>query len=253
MPVLSNPRHERFSQELAAGKSASDAYVAAGYRANTGNASTLKAQESISKRVEELLAARERVERKAMERAIERTTITKERVLTELAKIGFANMADYMTVGPDGDPRPDFSALTRDQMAALTEVTVEEFLDGRGEDARQVRRTKFRLADKKGALVDIARHLGMFVDRREQGRPGEFAEMSNEELDGRLIATLMERRMTVEQATEFINRVPRKIEQPADPGDDPASAEKRWSGDGGAGSGRGGVGEGRGIAGSSRD
>jgi hypothetical protein len=40
------------------------------------------------------------------------------------------------------------------------------------------------------------------------GRPGDFAALSDEELDGRLIATLMERGMTEPQAREFINRVP---------------------------------------------
>jgi hypothetical protein len=88
----------------------------------------------------------------------------------------------------------------------------------------------------------------MFIERREQGRPGEFAELSNEELDGRLIASLTARGMTVEQATEFINRVPRQVQiehQPADPGEGSGPAEKRRPGDGdgkprsGAGSGRG--------------
>jgi phage terminase small subunit len=38
-----------------------------------------------------------------------------------------------MKVGRDGDPILDFSALTRDHAAALVEVTVEDFRDGRGE------------------------------------------------------------------------------------------------------------------------
>jgi phage terminase small subunit len=33
-------------------------------------------------------------------------------------------VADYMKPGPDGDPYLDFSALTRDQTAAMREVTV---------------------------------------------------------------------------------------------------------------------------------
>jgi phage terminase small subunit len=39
MPVLPNSRHEAFVQALARGSSASAAYVKAGYKANTGNAS----------------------------------------------------------------------------------------------------------------------------------------------------------------------------------------------------------------------
>jgi phage terminase small subunit len=54
MPILSNPRHERFAQELAAGKTADEAYELAGNKRNRGNASRLKANECIVKRVAEL-------------------------------------------------------------------------------------------------------------------------------------------------------------------------------------------------------
>jgi hypothetical protein len=47
----------------------------------------------------------------------------------------------------------------------LSEVTVEDFVDGRGEDARAVKRVKFKLHDKRAALVDLGRHLGMFSVR----------------------------------------------------------------------------------------
>jgi len=54
VPALSNQRHELFAQVLAAGCSATEAYVKAGYRLNKGNAGRLKANERIRKRVEEL-------------------------------------------------------------------------------------------------------------------------------------------------------------------------------------------------------
>ncbi|MGO3890095.1 MAG: terminase small subunit [Paenalcaligenes sp.] len=109
----------------------------------------------------------------AQQKRSERTEITQDMVLQELAKIGFANMQDYMKVSPDGDPFLDFKDLTRSQAAALSEVTVEDFKEGRGDDARDVRRVKFKLHDKKGALVDIGRHLGMFKDRIEHtGKDG---------------------------------------------------------------------------------
>ena len=54
MPILANPRHEAFAQELAAGHSAVEAYKRAGYKPNYGNCSRLKGKESIVTRVLEL-------------------------------------------------------------------------------------------------------------------------------------------------------------------------------------------------------
>ncbi len=91
--------------------------------------------------------------------------VTAERIAAELALIGFANMQDYLTISDDGDPYLDFSGLTREQAAAIAEVTVEDFKDGRGGRARDVRKIKFKLADKRAALVDLGKHLGMFKDK----------------------------------------------------------------------------------------
>ncbi|WP_024337992.1 terminase small subunit [Bradyrhizobium japonicum] len=181
MPILNNPRHERFAQALAAGKPASDAYVEAGYKENRHNAAALAREEHISTRVHEILA-----------KGAERAEITVENVLRELAKLGFANMADYMRVGADGDPCLDFSALTRDQAAALQEVTVEDFKDARGGQTRDVRKVKFKLADKRAALVDIGKHLGMFIDRSEVGKPGEFDELTTEQKRERILGRVKE-------------------------------------------------------------
>jgi phage terminase small subunit len=154
MPVLRNLRQEKFVQEVVKGKSAVAAFKAAGYAPFPGNASRLRHKPHVAARIKELF-----------ERAAFRAEVTAERVLRELALIGFANMKDYARIGPDGDPYLDFSGLTRDQAAAIVEMIVEDFKDGRGKDARDVRRVRFKLADKKGALVDIGRHLGMFRDR----------------------------------------------------------------------------------------
>lgn len=54
MPALPNHKHELFAQGLASGLSAAAAYQAAGYKANRGNATRMKADESIMKRVAEL-------------------------------------------------------------------------------------------------------------------------------------------------------------------------------------------------------
>lgn len=51
---LKNPKHERFAQELAKGKTAFDAYTLAGYAENDGNSIRLKGNERVASRVAEL-------------------------------------------------------------------------------------------------------------------------------------------------------------------------------------------------------
>src|SRR5436305_50420 len=55
MPILDNPRHERFAQELAKGKSQAEAYTEAGFKPNDSNCSRLNGNERIQARVAELL------------------------------------------------------------------------------------------------------------------------------------------------------------------------------------------------------
>src|SRR5258708_2581385 len=188
MAILRNNRHDAFAGARGKGSSGRAAYGAAGYRAKGGvadaNASGLQTKARVAARIAELKGL-----------AAQASTVEATRVLTELAKLAFANMADYMRVGPGGDPVLDFSKLTRDQAAALVEVTVEDYLDGRGEDARKVRRVRFKLADKRGALVDLGKHLGLFKDRVEHtgrdGRPVEvkhYTDIEAARLIGRLLS-----------------------------------------------------------------
>lgn len=54
MPILNNPRHERFAQGLAAGKSQTEAYEAAGYTKDRTAASRLSTNVNVQARVAEL-------------------------------------------------------------------------------------------------------------------------------------------------------------------------------------------------------
>lgn len=158
------PKQQRFVDEYLLDLNATQAAIRAGYSVRTAEQQgyQLLHKTSVAAAIAEGQA-----------RLAKATEVTQERVIAELAKIGFSNMADYMRSGGDGDPYLDFSGLTRDQAAALVEVTVEDFKDGRGEDARDVRRVKFKLADKRAALVDLGKHLGMFKERVEHtGKDG---------------------------------------------------------------------------------
>ena len=152
------PKQQRFVDEYLVDLNATQAAIRTGYSPKTAGSQGFE----LLKKPEIAAAVRA-----AQARLAQKIEVTQERVVAELAKIGFANMADYMRAGPDGDPYLDFSALTRDQAAALTEVTVEDFKDGRGEDVRDVRRVKFKLADKRAALVDLGKHLGLFTEKIE--------------------------------------------------------------------------------------
>mgnify|MGYP003654288960 CR=1 FL=1 len=95
-----------------------------------------------------------------------RTELTQQMVIDELAKIGFANMMDYVTI-ENGTAQVDLSELTRDQAAAIGEVTIDQVKTGYGEP-----RVKVKLLDKRAALVDLGRHLGAFPTRLEHSGPG---------------------------------------------------------------------------------
>lgn len=92
----------------------------------------------------------------------ERVGVTADRVRSELAKIAFANMMDFISITDDGEPYVDLSALTREQAAALHEFSVDDFVDGRSEDGREVKRVRIKLADKQRALELLGKDLQMF-------------------------------------------------------------------------------------------
>lgn len=125
--------------------------VAAGYSERTAHAQATRLLKKV--KIQAALDAK----RAEAERS---TTVSRERVLEELARCAFANMDDFMRAGPDGDPYLDFSTLKRAQKAALVEVTVDDYTEGRGEDARDVRRIKFKLANKLSALDQIVKMQG---------------------------------------------------------------------------------------------
>ena len=165
MPILKNPKHEVFAQEVAKGVHCYVAYVSAGYRSVPSRASRLRRSPEMDARINELLL-----------QGAERTVVTVQSVVEELAKIGFANMMDYVDIGPDGDAYLDMSRLTRDQAAAISEVIVNDAKGARGAKSRGKRQVKFKLHDKKAALVNLGNHLGMFKQQTDAAPPPQFIE-----------------------------------------------------------------------------
>jgi hypothetical protein len=164
MPALKDARREKFAQLIERGWTLEKAHRMAGYPGDPGNAWRLQRQDDIQLRIGELAARRADSERIALARAQRKLDLSTERALKEYANIAFANMLDYVELDNDGVPHFDIAAITRDQGAAIEQLTIDEYADGRGPNARQVKRVRVKLASKTDALGALGRHLGLFVD-----------------------------------------------------------------------------------------
>jgi phage terminase small subunit len=162
MPELRNTRQEKFCVGLVDGKSAAEAYRLAGFRDNRSNAASLARRQHIRDRVAELRALRAQMQARVIEQVTENLVISKETVILELGKIGFASMRHYTKLNEDGHITIDLSKATDFQMSAIQELTIDEYTEGKGKNARPVKRTKIKLYDKRAALVEIGKELGLF-------------------------------------------------------------------------------------------
>ncbi len=90
-----------------------------------------------------------------MEKREQRTHVSVDRVVAELAKIAFSNVCDCFD--QNGQLKP-IGKIPRD-----TQLAIESY-------ERSDRGSRVKMVDKLGALEKLARHLGLFDDRlRLQG------------------------------------------------------------------------------------
>ena len=99
-----------------------------------------------------------------------RTGITQDRVLNELAKIGFADIRKAVQWG-DGfavqDPESGEMVISNGVSLIGSEQIDNDTAAAISEISQTAQGLKIKMHDKKGALVDIGRHLGMFKDKME--------------------------------------------------------------------------------------
>lgn len=116
--------------------------------------------------------------RKALQKKLENYELTPERVLRELALLAYANMDDYVDL-ENGKRVLNTAKPTRDQMAAVSEIT-EDATGGSGDGERRVvMRTRFKLVDKGINLERLGRHLKLFTDRIELKVEGDLSSEVN--------------------------------------------------------------------------
>lgn len=160
-------KQKRFVDEYLIDNNATQACIRSGY--SKKNADKIASQLLGNTRVADAIEAKRR-------RLQIKTEITIEKVLNEYAKIGFCNMADYADWSEGGVIIKDKAALTRDQMAAISEISETK---SKGETT-----VKIKLHDKKGSLDSIAKHLGMFIERKQiTGADGGAIKIENSDID----------------------------------------------------------------------
>lgn len=107
---------------------------------------------------------------KAMDLRAERVEITADKVLVELARMGFADIRHIFTAS--GELR-DIATLPDEVAAAVQQVEVVTKLGAKDADGNQDIEYvhKIKLADKKASLELLGKHLKLFADRVEHSGP----------------------------------------------------------------------------------
>lgn len=149
------PKQRAFVAEYLVDLCAAKAAIRAGFSAR--NASRIGAELLGKTHVAAEIAA-------AMKARSQRTEITQDRVLRELARIGFLDIR--RAFNPDGSLKP-LDQLDDDTTAAVAGIEVSEMRDSDGVVVGHVK--KIKLAEKIAALEKIGRHLGMWNDRPKIG------------------------------------------------------------------------------------
>lgn len=136
-------KQKLFVEEYLIDLNATQAAIRAGYSPETAGAigsENLKKPE-IKNAIDKAMAERSR-----------RTGISQDRVLQELAKIGFANIMDIV----DPETAKILPDAKEEDLACIQSIKIKPNEWG---TEREV-----KMYDKKAALVDIGKHLGMFKE-----------------------------------------------------------------------------------------
>jgi phage terminase small subunit len=146
------PKQERFVQEYLVDLNATQAAIRAGYSKKT--AASIGAENLIKPEIAVAIT-------KGKAELAKETGVTAKNVIAEMARVGFANMQDYLDLSDPENPTIDLSKITPEQASTIAETRVER----KGIQ----RRVTIKLHDKLNALVNLGKHLGLFSDKHLHG------------------------------------------------------------------------------------
>lgn len=147
-----NDKQERFCDEYVVDLNGRQAAIRAGYSTNTAKetAYELLQKPDIKERIAELQAE-----------ITERNKLKADQVINELRSLAFWDIGDFLNTG---NTIKDISTLDKQTRRPVISVkTKTDHFEGGSSTT-----TELKLADKRAALVDLGRHLGIFKEDNSQ-------------------------------------------------------------------------------------
>ena len=156
-----NPKQSAFFLEYVLDYNGTQAAIRAGYSKKTAYSQSfdLLKKPEIQK---EIQSRESRIENKVI--------ITKDKILRELSMIGFANMADHVTIddGTGCVQAVGIDSLPVGASRAIKKVKERRIIKSTAKGDEVLESTfEFELHDKQQALVNMGKELGMFRDKHE--------------------------------------------------------------------------------------
>lgn len=166
------PKQRRFVDEYLIDLNATQAAIRAGYSSRAAEAEASRLLRNV--KVAEAIA-------KAQAERSERTKITADQVLRELAKIGFSDIrkavrwysqtnvatvdddSEVQTLAEEGAVR--FAVANQVELISSNEIDDDTAAAVSEVGQSSTGALKIKMYDKRAALVDIGKHLGMFTEK----------------------------------------------------------------------------------------
>jgi phage terminase small subunit len=135
-------KQQRFVEEYLVDLNATQAALRAGYK-HPDNGRQLLTKTHVRTTIQE-----------ALDKRAERTRVTADKVVKELARLAFTDMRSFVKWGPHGFEFVDSDDLPKDDTAAVTKVKLSPTQFGD--------RMEIELGHKDSALRMLAEHVGLF-------------------------------------------------------------------------------------------
>jgi phage terminase small subunit len=156
MPLLKDPQREIFATQIAKGVAPIKAYITAGYGESSGQPYELVDAPDVATRIGEIRSVM------AM-----RAQVSADRVIAELARIGFADITEMVSIERGRLKMKDTKDISPDLRAAISEIQ-------KGKTGIRV-----KLHDKIAALQHIGKHLGLFKENVDLNVNISLADLVN--------------------------------------------------------------------------